>query len=192
MLPLGDVIRSHGISFHSYADDTQLYIAVAPGDTGPVDALFNCILDIQSWMAENFLQLNQDQTEVLVIGPEVLQFLAPVFPHGGLPGWEMFPVYHWGCCPVDSSGLGVRGLCALVWSLRSVRVGVVFVAVPPVVTDRDLPRPGGPPKVASPSPQVFKFIEVNHRNQYKPKTLVWWEESGGGVSLDSALQLGGN
>lgn len=33
--------------------------------------------------------------------------------------------------------------------------------------------------------QVFKFIEVNHRNQYKPKTLVWWEESGGGVSLDS-------
>uniref|UniRef100_A0A674N4B1 Reverse transcriptase domain-containing protein n=1 Tax=Takifugu rubripes TaxID=31033 RepID=A0A674N4B1_TAKRU len=70
MLPLGDVIRSHGISFHSYADDTQLYIAVAPDDTGPVDALFNCILDIQSWMAENFLQLNQDKTEALVIGPE--------------------------------------------------------------------------------------------------------------------------
>ncbi|TWW81832.1 hypothetical protein D4764_01G0016470 [Takifugu flavidus] len=62
--------KSHGISFHSYADDTQLYIAVAPDDTGPVDALFNCILDIQSWMAENFLQLNQDKTEALVIGPE--------------------------------------------------------------------------------------------------------------------------
>ncbi|TWW64207.1 hypothetical protein D4764_03G0012150 [Takifugu flavidus] len=77
-----------------------------------------------------------------------------VFPHGGLTGWEMFPAYRWGCCPVVNSGLGVRGLCALVWSLRSVRVRVVFVAVPPVVTDRDLPRPGGPPKVASPSPQV--------------------------------------
>lgn len=35
-----------------------------------IDALFNCILDIKSWMAENFLQLNQDKTEVLVIGPE--------------------------------------------------------------------------------------------------------------------------
>jgi len=70
MLPLGDVIRRHGISFHSYADDTQLYIAVSPDDTGPIDALFNCILDIKSWMAENFLQLNQDKTEVLVIGPE--------------------------------------------------------------------------------------------------------------------------
>ena len=70
MLPLGDVIRGHGISFHNYADDTQLYIAVSPDDTGPIDTLLNCILDIKSWMAVNFLQLNQDKTEVLVIGPE--------------------------------------------------------------------------------------------------------------------------
>ena len=70
MLPLGDVIRRHGINFHSYADDTQLYIAVSPDDTGPIDTLLNCILDIKSWMAENFLQLNQDKTEVLIIGPE--------------------------------------------------------------------------------------------------------------------------
>ena len=54
----------------TWLDDTQLYIAVSPDDTGPLDALFNCILDIKSWMAANFLQLNQDKTEVLVIGPE--------------------------------------------------------------------------------------------------------------------------
>uniref|UniRef100_A0A671UM61 Reverse transcriptase domain-containing protein n=1 Tax=Sparus aurata TaxID=8175 RepID=A0A671UM61_SPAAU len=70
MLPLGDVIRRHGISFHSYADDTQLYIAVSPDETDQIDALLNCIVDIKSWMAVNFLQLNQDKTEVLVIGPE--------------------------------------------------------------------------------------------------------------------------
>ena len=70
MLPLGDIIRRHGISFHIYADDTQLYIAVSPDDTGPIDVLFNCILDINTWMAANFLQLNQDKTEILVIGPE--------------------------------------------------------------------------------------------------------------------------
>ena len=70
MLPLGDVIRRHNIRFHSYADDTQLYIAVSPEDTGQIDALFHCIIDIKSWMAVNFLQLSQDKTKVLIIGPE--------------------------------------------------------------------------------------------------------------------------
>ena len=70
MLPLGSVVRKHSMNFHSYADDTQLYIAVSPDDPGPIDALFNCILDIKSWMAKNFLQLNQDKTEVLFIGSE--------------------------------------------------------------------------------------------------------------------------
>ena len=70
MLPLGDVIRRHGINFHGYADDTQLYIAMSPDDTGPFDSLLNCILDLKSWMAEHFLQLNQDKTEVLIMGPE--------------------------------------------------------------------------------------------------------------------------
>ena len=43
MLPLGDVIRRHGIHFHSHTDDTQLYIAMSPEDTRPIDTLFNCI-----------------------------------------------------------------------------------------------------------------------------------------------------
>lgn len=43
---------------------------MSPEDTRPVDALFNCIFDIKSWMAENVLQLNQDKTEVSVVGPE--------------------------------------------------------------------------------------------------------------------------
>lgn len=46
MLPLSSVIRRHSISFDSYADDTQLYVAVSPDDTGATGSLLNCILGI--------------------------------------------------------------------------------------------------------------------------------------------------
>lgn len=69
----GDIIRRHGVNFHSFADDTQLYIVVSPEDTSPLDKLNNCILDIKSWMAENFLHLIQDKTEVLIIGLEAMR-----------------------------------------------------------------------------------------------------------------------
>ena len=67
MLPLGNIIREHGISFHSYADDTQLYISLSPNDTSPIDKLVQCIDHINLWMSHHFLQLNKDKTEVLII-----------------------------------------------------------------------------------------------------------------------------
>ena len=31
-----------------------MLIQVSPDDTGPIDVLFNCMLDIETWMAANF------------------------------------------------------------------------------------------------------------------------------------------
>uniref|UniRef100_A0A8C1CZ15 Reverse transcriptase domain-containing protein n=1 Tax=Cyprinus carpio carpio TaxID=630221 RepID=A0A8C1CZ15_CYPCA len=70
MLPLGNIIRKHGVSFHCYADDTQLYISSRPGETYQFEKLTECIVDIKNWMTSNFLLLNSEKTEVLIIGPK--------------------------------------------------------------------------------------------------------------------------
>ncbi|XP_028454539.1 uncharacterized protein LOC114568999, partial [Perca flavescens] len=69
MLPLGNIIRKHSINYHCYADDTQLYLSIKPDESGQLARLQTCIEDIKSWMTHNFLMLNSDKTEVIVIGP---------------------------------------------------------------------------------------------------------------------------
>ncbi len=70
MLPLGNIIRKQGVSFHYYADDTQLYISSRPGETHQIEKLMECIVDIKNWMTSNFLLLNSEKREVLIIGPK--------------------------------------------------------------------------------------------------------------------------
>ncbi len=70
MLPLGNIIRKHSVSFHCYADDNRLYISSRPGETHQIEKLMECIVDIKNWMTSNFLLLNSEKTEVLIIGPK--------------------------------------------------------------------------------------------------------------------------
>ena len=48
--PLGDIVREHGLSFHFYADDSQLNTSFACNDTADLVAakhrLENCVADI--------------------------------------------------------------------------------------------------------------------------------------------------
>lgn len=51
-----------------YADDIQLYISVEPRDTASLENLSNCMSNIVQWMTANFLKLNKDKTEILIVG----------------------------------------------------------------------------------------------------------------------------
>ncbi|XP_034015853.1 uncharacterized protein LOC117501131, partial [Thalassophryne amazonica] len=73
MLPLGSIIRRHCLNFHCYADDTQLYLSMKPEDTHQLAKLQDCLTDIKTWMTSNFLFLNSDKTEVIVLGPTNLR-----------------------------------------------------------------------------------------------------------------------
>uniref|UniRef100_A0A4W3IWQ4 Reverse transcriptase domain-containing protein n=1 Tax=Callorhinchus milii TaxID=7868 RepID=A0A4W3IWQ4_CALMI len=68
MLPHGDIIRRHGVNLHMYADDTQLYRSASTLNSRATAVLTDCLSDIKSWMRANFLQLNVNKTEALLIG----------------------------------------------------------------------------------------------------------------------------
>uniref|UniRef100_A0A8C4DRA9 Reverse transcriptase domain-containing protein n=1 Tax=Dicentrarchus labrax TaxID=13489 RepID=A0A8C4DRA9_DICLA len=73
MLPLGNIIRNHSINFHCYADDTQLYLSIKPNEINQLSKLQTCLTDIKSWMTCNFLMLNSEKNEILVLGPKNLR-----------------------------------------------------------------------------------------------------------------------
>ena len=65
MLPLGRIIQHHNISFHCYADDTQLYLPINSSNPADVNRLKACLEDVKEWMAQNHLQLNDSKGETI-------------------------------------------------------------------------------------------------------------------------------
>ena len=80
--PLSTVICQSGISYHFFADDSQLHNSSVPFDF-PVLACFlkDCIEDVAEWMADS--KMNDDKTELMAIGTrsklsQVIPNLAPM------------------------------------------------------------------------------------------------------------------
>ena len=77
ILPLGQIIRNHGLNFHCYADDIQLYLTTPSPSDPPPRSLTECLSDLKLWMQNNFLKLNTDKTEILLIGPKSILTKSP-------------------------------------------------------------------------------------------------------------------
>jgi len=70
-LLLGNIIRKYCLSFHIYADDTQIYCSFQSNSqesaASSLMKLKNCIIEIQSWMTSFRLKMNEEKTEFIVI-----------------------------------------------------------------------------------------------------------------------------
>ena len=69
---LFEVIKSHLLHAHAYADDTQLYLSFKPESAvGEAEARFameQCIRAVRAWMVVDKLKLNEEKTEFMLIG----------------------------------------------------------------------------------------------------------------------------
>ena len=79
--PLADIIKHHNLSYHFYADDTQLYITFDPKSQSSLQESIACVekcaMDIKIWMSKKMLKLNDDKTEVLYITSPYFQKSLP-------------------------------------------------------------------------------------------------------------------
>ena len=67
--PVSDIIQRHGLSHHSYADDTQWHMTMEHSNNDWWDDLARielCVSEIREWMNPNMLKLNDDKTELIM------------------------------------------------------------------------------------------------------------------------------
>ena len=66
--PIGDIVTRHGLQYHCYADDTQIYVTVEK-DVSIESALARietCIIEVAAWMAKNDLKLNAEKSQAII------------------------------------------------------------------------------------------------------------------------------
>ena len=65
-----DIFKWHGVLFHFYADEIQIYVlfSIVEEAGAPPKRLKLCIHDVWIWMVQNYLNLNNDKTDYMILG----------------------------------------------------------------------------------------------------------------------------
>ena len=81
MLPLASISEKYNVSFHCFEDDIQIYLPLNQKTASlSLQPLFECLNDVKSWMDSNFLKLNNNKTEVIIVGQSELQHMDNLGP----------------------------------------------------------------------------------------------------------------
>ena len=66
---LGSIARENGATYHGYAYDTQLYAAFTLNDmSNSIVQTEVCVNTVRSWILNNNLMINDDKTELIILG----------------------------------------------------------------------------------------------------------------------------
>ena len=69
--PIKHIFQKHGVQYHCYADDIQVFVSFPPSRTEVSTAIKQlelCIDEIKSWMDSNGLKLNDSKSEFVLLG----------------------------------------------------------------------------------------------------------------------------
>ena len=67
---LEKLAAKHGLSVQMFADDTQIYTSFTSENVCQTKIkIENCLSEINNWMCQNYLKINQNKTEVIVFHP---------------------------------------------------------------------------------------------------------------------------
>ena len=71
--PIGDIIRAHGLFFHQYADDLQVYAHFDLNHSAlsaAVKQMEYCLDEVKVWMTRNSMYMNDGKTQYIPIVPK--------------------------------------------------------------------------------------------------------------------------
>ena len=72
--PLGSICMKHGVTYHLYADNQQMYLPYKPINKGSqeecISRLENCITKTSEWMTNNVLNLSEDKTKFILFSTQ--------------------------------------------------------------------------------------------------------------------------
>ena len=69
--PVGNIFRKHGIPFHLYTDDIQVYVTFHPSEEKEMlETLGKCISEVKGWMSRNYLKVNDSKNDFIILGKQ--------------------------------------------------------------------------------------------------------------------------
>ena len=86
--PIGDITKHNSVERKGFADDNQAFVSFTIGDEEDMERAFlnlqTCLDELDQWLLNNFLKLNQDKTKLIFFAPkQKLHFFKDYVLHFG-------------------------------------------------------------------------------------------------------------